>query len=314
MEGSLPVLPPEEERPKCGICVFRSPQWLWVAESLGFRVAWVWSPLLSFLPNWLKEVFSTTTFFTTIHLHLLQVEVVLCDSFAPEWVTGSPQDYPRLATSKPILFRGGRKRWRSRPKVTLCYVSLKHSLLGGLTENRQRLGIWTASVLEWEEPERQKCLSSMIYLVASNTVQLRRRTPAPQVKILDPPRKLRIGGGVYHGGGLCPVDRGLHRAKFVLPSVCHQPSGWCIRRLLPVERWNVMVVPWWVAKLTYEMEEADEMGHFNKLVPGRSLEQGLCELLWGLGLMTEGGVLVLQSGKKRPHLEEEKEEGVCKQG
>jgi hypothetical protein len=68
-----------------------------------------------------------------------------------------------------------------------------------------------------------------------------------------------------------------------------------------------MDVPWRVARLTSEMGVDEEIGLFNGLVPGRCLEQGLRELLRGLGLMTEGGVLVLRSGKKRPHSEKEEE-------
>jgi hypothetical protein len=287
MQGSLQVLPPEEERPTCGICVFKSPQWLWVAESMGYRVAWVWSPSLAYLPSWLKKVFQMT-FFTTIHLNLSPVEIVLCDLLAPKWIMSAPQDYPRLATSKPPSFRGGRKQRRSSPQGTRQYVALQHCQLGSLTANRQRVAIWTALGAEWVEPERRPFLSTTVYFVASDTVQLGKRTPAPKVQLLEPPRVLRIGVGVYHGGGLCPPDRELHRARFVLP-VCHQPSGWCVRRLLPVERWNVMDVPWRVAKPTYDMDEDEEIGLFNGLVPGRCLEQGLRELLLGFGLMTEGG-------------------------
>ena len=68
-----------------------------------------------------------------------------------------------------------------------------------------------------------------------------------------------------------------------------------------------MDVPWRVARLTYEMGVDEEIGFFNDLVPGRCLEQGLRELLRGLGLMTEGGVLVLRSSEKRPHSEEREE-------
>ena len=143
------------------------------------------------------------------------------------------------------------------------------------------------------------------------------RTTPPSVRCLDPVRVQPIGAGVYHGGGLCPSGMALIRAKFALPSVCHQPTGWSIRRLLPVERWNVRDVPWRVAKLTREMGENDELRRFEALLPGRCLEQGLRELLKGYGLMTEGGVLVFRSVRKRAHSEgvsEEEEEAKQRQG
>jgi hypothetical protein len=215
------------------------------------------------------------------------------------------------------LFCPIERRQRSLPSGTLRYVRLKHSEIRGLTDEFQTVQLWTAKKLDWEAPEKRTVLPLMVYSVASDTVQVSRRTTPPSVRSLDPVRIQPIGVGVFYGGGLCPLGMALIRAKFALPSVCHQPTGWSIRHLLPVERWNVRDVPWRVAKLTREIGENEELHRFEALLPGRCLEQGLRELLQGYGLMTKGCVLVFRSARKRAHSEgvsEEEEEAKQRQG
>jgi hypothetical protein len=203
----------------------------------------------------------------------------LCDSLAPSWVLESPKDYPRLVSSRNLIKIGRNRGESMSTKGSFRFLWMKHDELGGLTTRSQTIWFWAAKTLTWEQPEEWRSLPSMVYLVASDTVEVSRRSKAPVVRILDPVRIQPLGPNLYHGGGLCPMEARMREAKFLLPSVYHQPSGWCIRHLLPLERWTALDVPWRIAKLTREMGVAQECAIYEKLVPGRCLEQGLRTLL-----------------------------------
>jgi hypothetical protein len=278
-------------------------QLIWIAESLGFRVSWVWACATEKLPMWLKQVYPTT-FFTTVSLHLSPVDVVLCDSYAPRWVLDAPHDFPMLVSPKK-LFRAPRKP----PEGSVQrFVKTNHAKLGGLTDACQVMRVWSSHDLTWVPTEPSKYLTSMVYSVASDTVQAGRHTKSPAIRVLDPVRVQPLGAGVYHGGGLCPTGLRLEQSRFVLPSVCHQPSGWSLRRLLSNERWSVMDVPWRIVRLTCGMAEREELALFRGLLPGRCLEQGLRVLLRGFSLMTEGGVLTFEGLTKQELVQAGKQE------
>jgi hypothetical protein len=71
--------------------------------------------------------------------------------------------------------------------------------------------------------------------------------------------------------------------------VKHAPTWWCIQRLLTTEEWQIYNVPWRVFRLVSTL--SNERLLFWRLLPGRSMEHGLCYLQRGMGLMTEEGVL-----------------------
>jgi hypothetical protein len=245
--GSVPALPILSQLPRCGVCVTSDPQWLWISESLGFRVAWVWSRRTDLFPRWLRDSFPTAHF-TMVAVHLSPPSLVLCDSLAPSWVLEMPKDYPRLVPSRNLIKDRGNRRKRVS-EGTFRFVKMNHANLGGLTERSQTVRLWTSEELTWEAPPTPKLLHSMVYSVASDTEEVGRHPKAPRVRVLDPVRVKAIGPNVYHGGGLCPEMSQMEAAIFLLPPVYHQPTGWCIRRLLPMERWTALDVPWRIARL-----------------------------------------------------------------
>jgi hypothetical protein len=111
-QASLPTLLPVFSRRMCGKCVTRSPQWIWVVESLGFCVAWwVWSSSLLQLPSWLKEVCPSANF-TTVSLNLPAADLVLCDSSPPKWVQSSSFSYPLVATTGGRFSKQRTESWK----------------------------------------------------------------------------------------------------------------------------------------------------------------------------------------------------------
>jgi hypothetical protein len=76
---------------------------MWLAEGLGFRVAWVWAQEVNFLLMWLRKDFPTAHF-TTVALHLAPpVSIVFCDSLAPRWMLEVPGYSTHAFLSRLIL-------------------------------------------------------------------------------------------------------------------------------------------------------------------------------------------------------------------
>jgi hypothetical protein len=276
---SLPTLLPVFSQITCGICVTRSPQWFWVVESLGFRVAWVWSSSLDQLPSWLNEVCPSANF-TTVSLHLPAADLVLCNSSPPTWVQSSPLAHPLVATTGGRFSKQKTGSWKR-------YVTVNHSELGGLTDVTVSINIQSTTRCPSLQVQLPSLLPTTVYSVAEDTLDVGKTAARPHQQILTPPRVQLLGHDTYHGGGLYPVSAVAPR--FLLPSVKHAPTWWCIQRLLTTEEWQIYNVPWRVFRLVSTL--SNERLLFRRLLPGRSMEHGLCYLLRGMGLMTEGGVL-----------------------
>ena len=280
-QATLPTLRPLQDRRTCGICLTESPQWLWVVETLGFRIVWVWAPALDILPYWLKPLYPTASF-TTNSLNLSSVDLVVSDSTPPGWVEWAPAEFPLVARTG-CNYRGKRSRDNGRER----FLNVSHLALGGLTSLSVKLNLRSVKPLRWTPVGLPSFLPSTVYSVASDTVDIGRRHAAPSQRTLTPARVQVLGHDVYHGGGLFPLSASAPR--FLLPSVMHAPTFWCVRRLTVEEQWQVYDVPWRVFRLVSALRQERHL--FGKLVPGRCLEHGLRTLLKGFGLMTEGGVL-----------------------
>lgn len=109
----------------------------------------------------------------------------------------------------------------------------------------------------------------------------------------------------YHRGGQYLI---LALAPwFLLPSVKHAPTWWCVRQLLTTEEWQIYNVPWRVFRLVSELSK--ERLLFQQLLPGRCMEHELCYLLQGIGLMREGVLHFPNSEQLKEELERFKEAG-----
>jgi hypothetical protein len=289
MTGSVASLPSWADRKSCGICVSRSPQWFWIAQSLGFKVAWVWAAHETSLPRWLKAI-SGDTHFTTIPLHLPAVDVVFGDwAEVPSWVLHDSTSYGILCSTNREDGAGNTRR--DRGSRGSRGVILGHNELGGVTSLKCRVTLTgTAKPLHWTSCALPTFLPTSVASVASDTHEEGVRAPAPGTPILSAIVLAPLGSGsVFHGGGLHPGP-GVLRPKFLLRSVCHQPTGWCIRELTEMESWTVYDVPWRVSKLISSLPRSTASGLYDVLKPGRCLEHGARHLMRGCGFIAEGGV------------------------
>jgi hypothetical protein len=84
MRTRLPSLAPLGDHPTVGIVAKTTGQWMWIAESLGFAVSWVWSSETNLLPLWAKSAFPNA-FFTTFW-NFVPVDLILCDVTPPGWL------------------------------------------------------------------------------------------------------------------------------------------------------------------------------------------------------------------------------------
>ena len=143
---------------------------------------------------------------------------------------------------------------------------------------------------EWSQPEEPVRLPTSVYSVVSDTVDVGRKAVAPSPVNLQPPYDVHeISSGVFHGGGLYPLDYAAKRKpQFILWSVLH--GGWCKRRLMEVEEWSVKDVPVRIYQLAKAHPKIDLGKLWKEMLPGRCLEYGLRQVLEGIGVMSGGRV------------------------
>ena len=227
MTGSIASLPSWYVRKSCGICVNESPQWFWIAESLGFRISWVWGRSEDVVPRWLKQL-SPETHFTTISLHLSAVDVVFGDwswkSAVPEWLISDSASYG-------ILCNFGLHSLDCSQSSSKC-VGLRHEALGGVTESDCRVNLTNrVASPPWRRTTLPYFLPTSVASIAGDTLEAGKRAFAPKHALLSPVVVTPMGrADVFHGGGLHPGRPSDETPvpKFLLRSVCHRPSG-CIR-------------------------------------------------------------------------------------
>lgn len=275
MEGVITPLLPTDSRPTAGVLVHRSPQWAWIARSLGFRISWVWARDTSQLPVWLTPLLDGAAF-TTNRSMLCPVDVLLSDSGVPRWLASMS------LSSLALSLRSPKSAW----PWGRC-VSHNHQALGGLTTKTLAVNILsTTAHSSWVAPPLPVALSMPIFSIASDTTKTGRPAPCPSSRSFDPPLRVRgLGGGCFHGGGLYPLDvlGPTSRPTFLLPSV----YGWRRRRLTQAEEWMVFDVPHDVTSLLPSLSDPSSL--LLCLQPGRCLQQGLKDALLGLGFLDGGG-------------------------
>jgi hypothetical protein len=166
VEGTIPSLAPWKGRRKVGIIAGDSAQWSWIAEGLGFGVAWIHHPDPSKLPRWLQEVFPET-FFTSKAIALTPVDLILCEGAYPKWL--------RDWTLTPLVV--GTKNCNRFGHVWQKTSTLHHASLGGLTDTTVR--VHALSNVRWgfDSPEPPTCLDTSVYTVASNLAGIGVRRP-----------------------------------------------------------------------------------------------------------------------------------------
>eukprot|EP00980_Cylindrotheca_fusiformis_P030893 scaffold25597_cov206-Cylindrotheca_fusiformis.AAC.3 len=257
---------------------------------MGLEVVWYWAKEVPELPDWLRPALSSALFTTKSNL-LGTVDIILCDSKPPMWLR-SWQLAPIVVSLRSVRFSAS----------SLVQRSHVHSDLGGLTE--QRVTVYGAAsygkanpglVPPWEEPSPPVFLGMPVRSIASDTVVGRRKARHPDVRSFPPPLRVRpIGNNLYHSGGLYPTfDRTCpprFRPKFLLPSVV---LGWVHRRLTPSEEWMVFDVPYDITVLVNTLPSDVQQALWQRLLPGRCLQQALGEVLDGFGVRDGGGICLL---------------------
>lgn len=280
--SSLPTLLPMNERPTVGILATRHAQWSWIAQSLGFRIAWVHFADMSCVPNWLRRLLPDTSF-TSNHNLLTPVTLILCENKVPVWLSGWSLSPVIVSLRSPTT----RAPWYQR-------IRLQHSQLGGLTARFVTLHcIMRYKPAFWSLPPLPTQLPTSVHSVAGDTVDAGKPCRRPHSIGGDSPTIRHLGGNVYHGGGLHPWSS--VEPRFVLRSV-FSPSGWCRRTLTDNETLMVMDVPQRVVDCKPPSSLA------RQLAPGRCLQLGLRQFLESVNMLSAGGDFLTRKGSSSTHL------------
>jgi hypothetical protein len=146
------------------------------------------------------------------------------------------------------------------------------------------------------------CILHEVYSIASNIVE-GQSWPKPEQVQLRTPKVLEVAPGLYHGGGLLPVD---HPTGHYVPCSLFNTTKWCRRWLTKKEVATAFNMP----RQVLEVCTAAELDLLTKY-PGRTLEHCAKSLPAHEGFIDRWGSYVA-SGRNRVH--EEDTAGVEKNG
>jgi hypothetical protein len=205
------------------------------------------------------------------------------------FVHGSAGAFPFLFDQVEVLVSTKGKRGKVPTGWRLSKSRVAHHVVGGVTDAVDHCFLWY-----WGEKQHQAeavsvptALPRDVHSVVSNTIG-GTACPKPRVARLPTPQVLELKPGVYHAGGLLPLDH--VKGRFVVRSV-YTASKWCVRRLTGNELASAFDVPHQVVTQC----SASEL-HAVTLHPGRGLEHGARAFLAHAGVIDRGGSMFSRWG------------------
>jgi hypothetical protein len=268
-------------REPCAVFVGTRCDWLWTAQGLGFQPKLVHfrhsSPLVPLVTRLFPEA-------TVIVGSYGQLRTATLPRVA--FIHGSVGAFPFLFEHVDVLLSTKGKRGKVPTGWQLSKTRVAHHRVGGVTDAVDHCFLWRRShddAPTMEEVSVPTALPRDVHSVISDTVggtacakPVASRLPSPQVMELKP--------GLYHAGGLLPLDH--LRGRFAVRSV-YTASKWCVRRLTARELATAFDVPHQVASQCSAAELTALTQH-----PGRGLEHGARALLAHAGVINRGGKYV----------------------
>jgi hypothetical protein len=279
--GHRPVV---SDREPCAVFVGSRCDWLWSAKSLGcvpklvhFRHPSSLVPLVQRLYPDAKVVVGSYAALPSFDLPRVA------------FVHGSAGAFSFLFDHVDVLVSTKGKRGKVPAGWRLSQTRVAHHAVGGVTDGVDHCFLWSRG----QEKHRSESLgvpSALprdVHSIVSDTIS----GPAcskPVATRLASPQVVETKPGIYHAGGLLPLDH--LKGRFVVRSV-FTPSKWCVRRLSASELASAFDIPNHVTQQCNATELRELTRH-----PGRGLENGARVLLANEGIINRGGTYVFPKG------------------
>jgi hypothetical protein len=187
-------------------------------------------------------------------VRVLAPDAIIVNSCTPEWRAGLPavvlvQGFAHtfkflFDRAELILWTNVRKRQLLRPPPGwgAVHTDTTHAAVRGVTDGHEHCIGWVRSVTAAPSVVRMAVPSALprdVHSVVSDTAS-GKPSRAPRSHRLSKPEVKEYKPGLYHAGGLFPLD--ARRPWFKVRSV-FPPSKWCDRALTLVEKASVFDVP-----------------------------------------------------------------------
>jgi hypothetical protein len=224
------------QRTPCVIFMGTRVDWLWMAQILGFEPEVVFfrqnNPLVLLIRRLLPNA-------TVIVGKYAKMKARSLPPVA--FVHGNAGAFPFLFDAVDVVLATHGKRGGVPTGWQMARARSTHADVGGVTDGVDHCFLWSRgkareATLEVTVP---RAMPRDVHSVISDVV-CGQPWPRPNAVRLDNPRVLEVAPGLYHGGGLLPVDH--PGGSFVVRSVFSK-SKWCRRRLTKKEVATAFDVP-----------------------------------------------------------------------
>jgi hypothetical protein len=279
-------------RPECVVFVGDRLDWIWTSQVLGFEpviihVRHTNNPLVPLIQRLFpKATVVVGGYGTLVSMALPSVA----------FVHGHAGAFAFLFDRVDIILSTKGRRGRLPEHWQLSKACTSHAAVGGVTNAKDHCFLWVRRAGETQHPEEvlvPKALARDVHSVVSDTVAGRACAALKPVR-LAVPSVHELRPGVYHGGGLLPVDQ--PNGQFIVRSV-YTPTRWCRRRLTKPELATAFDIPHAVIQACRPAELCALITH-----PSRGLEHCARSLLAHAGVIGRGGKFMF----KRPEGKESK--------
>jgi hypothetical protein len=282
-------------REPCAVFVGLRCDWLWTAQALGFSPALIHFRHTSPLVALIQRIYPLAKVVVGSYGQLPSFDLPRV-----AFVHGSAGAFSFLFNHVDVLVSTKGKRGKIPSGWTLSKTRVAHHLVGGVTDAVDHCYMWHRRASQDSRTATVTVPTALprdVHSVVSDTISGPACTK-PVTARMDSPQVVELKPGIYHAGGLLPMDH--LRGRFAVRSV-YTPSKWCVRRLTASELASAFDIPHQVSQPCSSTELRDLTRH-----PGRGLEHGARALLAHAGIIDRGGKYVF--------LPEVKKGGVPKLG
>lgn len=269
-------------RTPCVVVTGSRIDWIWTAQILGFEPAVVYfrqnNPLVRLVRRLLPNAVIIVGAYTALKS---------CALPAVAFVHGNVGSFQFLFQSVDVIVTTHGKRGAVPTGWRLARARATHASVGGVTDGVDHCFLYSrgwdrAATLEVSVP---RAMPRDVHSIVSDVV-CGQPWPKPGAVRLQTPKVLELAPGLYHGGGLLPVDH--PHGSFVVRSV-YTKSKWCRRRLTKKEVATAFDVP-------HEVIEACSTVELAALpqLPTRTLEHCAKSVLAHEGIIDRRGAYIFE--------------------
>lgn len=274
-----------DTRPGCALFLGARVDWVWTSQVLGFDPVFIHFRQENPLVALIQRLIPRATVVVGSHA-LLPTR----DLPGVAFVDGHAGSFEFLFKKQDVIISTKGRRGKLPEGWHMHKARTTHAAVGGVTNSVDHCFLFSrgAGTPSQNEVTVPRALPRDVHSVISDTIAGPGHAPLEPSRLVRP-EVFEILPGLYHGGGLLPVDH--PRGQFVVRSV-FTPTKWCRRRLTPSELATAFDVPHEIIQQCSHQELLSLTVH-----PSRGLEHCARSTMAHAEIIDRGGGIYLE--KKR---------------